>query len=394
MAISPRIAEAMQQASWIRRMFERGTELKRQHGADRVFDFTLGNPVHEPPAAFFEALQELAGARTQGFHRYMPNNGFPEVREAVAAWIARAGIFAATADRCVMTVGAGGGLNVVLKTLCGPGDEVVIQDPYFAEYPFYVANHGGTAVRVAAPPDFGLDLAGIDRAITPRTAAVLVNTPNNPCGVVYAEAQCRALGDLLRAASRRVGRTVYLVSDEPYRDLGFTDAPVASPCSFYEQSLWVYSWSKALAIPGDRIGVIAVHPGFDDARIAGGLTFANRTLGFVNAPATMQRALLKLLGLQVGRDDYRRKARQVTEALDAMGLAYPRPGAGFYVFPRSPLDDETAFAERCLEELVLIVPGRGFGVPGHFRLSFAVSDAVLAGGLPALARAVAKVRGN
>lgn len=392
MAISPRIAEAMQQASWIRRMFERGTELKKKHG-DAVCDFTLGNPVHEPPPAFFDALADLATKRSHGFHRYMANNGFPEVREAVAAWIARAGIFAATAERCVMTVGAGGGLNVVIKTLCAPGDEVVIQDPYFAEYPFYIGNHGGVPVRVPPPPDFGLNLSAIDAAIGPRTAAVLVNTPNNPCGVVYAEAQCRALGELLRAASRRVGRTVYLVSDEPYRDLGFTDAPVPSPCSFYEQSLWVYSWSKALAIPGDRIGVIAVHPGFDDALVAGGLTFANRTLGFVNAPATMQRVVLALLGLQVGRDDYRKKARQVTAALDAMGLEYPAPGAGFYVFPRSPIDDETVFAERCLEELVLIVPGRGFGVPGHFRLSFAVVDAVLERGLPALARAVAKTRG-
>lgn len=392
MAISPRIAEAMQQASWIRRMFERGAELKQKHGADRVCDFTLGNPVHEPPPEFFDALAELAAARAQGFHRYMPNNGFPDVREAVAAWIAHAGIFAATADRCVMTVGAGGGLNVVMKTLCGPGDQVVIQDPYFAEYPFYVDNHGGVPVRVPPPPDFGLNLPAIDAAITPRTAAVLVNTPNNPCGVVYTLAQCRALGDLLRAASTRVGRPVYLVSDEPYRDLGFTDAPIASPCSFYEQSLWVYSWSKALAIPGDRIGVIAVHEGFDDARIAAGLTFANRTLGFVNAPATMQRAVLKLLGLQVGREDYRKKARQVTAALDAMGLEYPRPGAGFYVFPRSPIEDETAFAEACLDELVLIVPGRGFGVPGYFRLSFAVHDAVLDRGLPALARAVDKVR--
>jgi aspartate aminotransferase len=384
MAISPRIAEAMAQASWIRRMFERGAELKRQHGVDKVFDFTLGNPVHEPPDAFFDALAELSTQRAHGFHRYMPNNGFADVRAAVAEWITACGIFAADPERCVMSVGAGGGLNVVLKTLVGPGDEVLIQDPFFVEYLFYITNHGGVPVRVPPPADFGLNLAAID--------AVIVNSPNNPSCVVYPRAQCEGLGDVLRAASKRVGRPVYLVSDEPYRDLAHTDAPVATPVSFYENSIWVYSWSKALAIPGDRIGVIAVHPGFDDDRVAGGLTFANRTLGFVNAPATQQRVVLKLLGQQVGRDDYRRKATQVTAALDAMGLEYPAPGAGFYVFPKAPIPDEVAFCDIAAEELVLLVPGRGFGCEGHLRLSFAVRDHVLERGLPALARAVAKAR--
>lgn len=392
MPISPRIAEAMSRASWIRRMFERGAELRRQHGTDRVFDFTLGNPIHEPPDAFFDALAEVARTRTGGHHRYMPNQGFADVREAVADHIAKAGIFAATADKVVMSVGAGGALNVVLKTLVGPGDEVVLQAPYFVEYLFYVDNHGGTVRIVPPPADFSLNLAAIDAACTARTAAVMVNTPNNPCGRVYSAEQCRALGEMLRGASRRVGRPIYLISDEPYRDLAFADTPVASPCTWYDNSVWVYSWSKALAIPGDRIGVIAVHPKAEDARLADGCTFSTRILGFVNAPASMQRIVKALLGRSVGRDDYRGKAAKVRTALREMGLDCPPLEAGFYAFPRTPIPDDVAFAEAALAEQVLVVPGRGFGCEGHVRLSFAVTDAVLDAGLPALARAVARVR--
>ncbi|MHC5019062.1 MAG: aminotransferase class I/II-fold pyridoxal phosphate-dependent enzyme, partial [Planctomycetota bacterium] len=323
MAISPHIAGAMERASWIRRMFERGAELKAEHGAENVFDFTLGNPIHEPPAAFFDALRELSEQRAHGFHRYMPNAGYADVREAVAGQITKDGIFDAKPETTIMTVGAGGALNVVLKTLLGDGDQVVIQDPFFVEYLFYITNHGGEPVRVPPPADFGINLEAIDAAITERTAAVILNTPNNPSGVVYSRAQCEQLAGVLRAASERVGRPVYLISDEPYRDLGHTDEPIASPCSFYENSLWVFSWSKGAAIPGDRIGVVSAHPGFDDDLIGPGLTFANRTLGFVNAPATMQRCIPALLGASVGRDDYRAKAKQVTSALDAMGLEYP-----------------------------------------------------------------------
>jgi aspartate aminotransferase len=392
MAISPQVAGAMERASWIRKMFTRGAELKAQHGAENVFDFTLGNPIHEPPAAFFDALREVSEQRSHGFHRYMPNAGYPDVREAVAAQITKDGIFDAQLDTTVMTVGAGGALNVVLKTLLAPGDEVVIQDPFFVEYLFYITNHGGTPVQVAPPADFGINLEAIDAAINEKTAAVIMNTPNNPSGVVYTREQCEQLAGVLRAASERIGRPVYLISDEPYRDLGHTDEPIASPCSFYENSLWVFSWSKGAAIPGDRIGVVSAHPGFDDDLIGPGLTFANRTLGFVNAPATMQRCIPALLGSSVGRDDYRAKAKQITAALDEMGLEYPQPGAGFYVFPKAPIADEVEFAKIAADELVLLVPGRGFGCPGHLRISFAVTDDVLNRGLPALARAVAKAR--
>ncbi len=382
----------MEGASWIRRMFERGQELRAKHGANKVHDFSLGNPVLDPPEEFFQALADLSRERGTGHHRYMPNAGFPDVREAVAGWVTKAGIFPARARDVVMSVGAGGALNATLKAILAPGDEVLILAPFFVEYPFYIGNHGGVPVTVPAVPGFGIPLEGIEKAIGPRTAAVIVNTPNNPCGRVYTEKECRTLGDLLRAAGKRAGRAIYLLSDEPYRELAFGDRPVPSPASAYENSFFVYSWSKALSIPGDRIGVVAIHPGVDEPRLADAITFTTRTLGFVNAPATMQRALLGLLGRSVGRAEYRAKAEAVGRGLREAGIEFVTPEAGFYVFPKSPIPDETKFIERLVEEMVLVVPGRGFGCPGHFRLSFAVSDETIAGGMAAIGRAMKKLR--
>jgi aspartate aminotransferase len=384
------IHEAMTRASLIRRMFERGNELKRQHGADRVFDFSLGNPILEPPAELFDALAEIAGRRDDGLHRYMTNAGFAHVREAVAAKLA-ADFPGITADHIVMTVGAAGALNVALKTILDPGDEVVLLVPYFPEYVFYVRNHGGVPVLCETAPDFDLDLEALSRAITPRTRAILIDSPNNPTGRIYPRAKLEALARLLAEREAAHGHPIYLISDEPYREIVYIDDAPPSAATFHPSSFQVYSWSKSLCLAGDRIGYLAVSPRCEDAAsLVDGMVFANRTLGFINAPATMQLAVARLLALRPDVGWYRSKRDLLVSGLREIGLDVAPPDGAFYLFPRSPEADEMPFIERALAEQVLLVPGAGFGRPGHFRLSYTVSEQTIAGGLAALARALGR----
>jgi aspartate aminotransferase len=381
----------MKGSSWIRRMFEEGARLKAEHGAANVFDFSLGNPVIEPPDAVRAALVAAAGESTPGLHRYMPNAGFPEVRDAVARRLAAESGFPFEARHVVMCVGAGGGLNVTLKTLLDPGDEVVLLAPYFVEYLFYVENHGGVSRIVETDGAFQLDLGAIEAALGPRTRAVLLNSPNNPTGVVYPRASLDALGALLRDASRRAGRTIALVTDEPYRRIAF-DGPVPWVFPSYEHTILVTSHSKDLALPGERIGYIAASPSLEGAdEFVAGATFATRTLGFVNAPAIQQRAVANLQGVTVDPAIYRRKRDRLWGALTSMGYDIVKPGGAFYLFPRSPLADDVAFVRELQAERILTVPGIGFGRSGHVRISYCVEDETIERALPGFER-VAKRR--
>ena len=295
MPVSRRTADLMKGSSWIRKMFEEGARLKAEVGADRVFDFSLGNPVIEPPPEVKQAFREALDDASPGLHRYMPNAGIPAVRAAVAEFLARDHGVPFTPDRLLMCVGAGGGLNVVLKSLLDPGDEVVVLAPYFPEYAFYIDNHGGRMVEVPAGPGFLPDLDAIGKALTPRTAAVLVNSPNNPTGVVYEQETLDALGGLLRRHGERTGRVIHLISDEPYRRILFDGRRPASVFRAHGPSILVTSHSKDLALPGERIGVVALGPEVPEAAdLAAALTFSNRVLGFVNAPALLQRAVARL----------------------------------------------------------------------------------------------------
>jgi aspartate aminotransferase len=390
--ISRKVAQSMRASSWIRRMFEEGARLRAQHGADRVLDFSLGNPVIEPPPEVLRALREAAAPAAPGAHRYMPNAGYPEVRDAVAAHLRRRTALPFEGRHVVMSVGAGGGLNVVLKTLLDPGDEVILLAPYFVEYDFYVDNHGGVPVVVQTDASFQPDLAAIDAAITPRTKAVLLNSPNNPCGVVYPRATLDALGELLRAASRRIGRTIAVVTDEPYRHIAYG---VEVPWVFasYEHVVLVTSHSKDLALPGERIGYVAFAPSIEEAdALVAGATFTTRTLGFVNAPAIQQRAVASLQGVSVDPEVYRRKRDRLCSALAAAGAEFVEPQGAFYLFPRTPTEDDVAFVRELVGELILVVPGRGFGRPGHVRISYCVEDATIERALPGFARAMARHR--
>lgn len=389
MAVSARVRQMMEGSSWVRRMFDAGIELTARHGPGRVCDFSIGNPNLEPPPAFREVLRDLAADTTPHRHGYMPNAGYPEVRDRVAEWISREQGVTVTRDNVIMTCGAGGALNVALKTILDPGDVVIVPRPCFTEYRFYVENHGASLRLVESTPDFDLDLEAIRRALTPATGALLINSPNNPTGRIYPEKTLRDLGLLLERESRRLGRIIYLVSDEPYRRIVYDGARVPSVFAAYPHTLIASSYSKDLSLPGERIGWLAIHPGADQARdLAAGASMCNRVLGFVNAPALMQRAVARLTDVSVDIEPYRRKRDRLVDALAAMGYHVPRPQGTFYLFPRAPGGDDLAFVQRLQEELVLAVPGRGFGLEGWFRLAFCVDDVVIERSLAGFRKAI------
>ena len=367
--VSQAVSEKLSRASWIRKMFEEGARLKAERGAENVFDFTLGNPEVEPPAAVRETLSRLVASDERGMHSYMPNAGFPATRKSIADRLSKASGLEFSANNVIMTVGAGGGLNTVLKAILDPGDEVIVLAPFFVEYVFYIGNHGGEMVLVDTDDAFQLDLAAIEKAITPRTKAILINTPNNPTGAIYDEASLKALGELLASQPQQI----LAISDEPYKALTFDGyvAPELPAC--IENSIVVTSWSKALAIPGERIGYIAISPRVDGAdALAGACTFTNRTLGFVNAPAIWQRVVAETGHLAVDIGPYQEKRDLFLSGLREIGYDVVTPRGSFYLFPKTPIPDDVEFAGLAQKEGVLVVPGSGFGRPGHMRVTLTV----------------------
>jgi aspartate aminotransferase len=382
-----KITQSIERSSFIRKMFEEGQKRKEKFGAANVFDFSLGNPNLEPPAQFREIMRRLIEASDPGRHGYMANAGYPETRRAVAEYLSRHNRARFTEEDVVMTVGAGGGLNVVLKTILNPGEEVIIPSPYFVEYNFYLDNHQGVSKVVGTGPGFRLDCEAIASAVTEKTRAVLINSPNNPTGRVYSEAEIRELAAVLERESRRLGRPVYLISDEPYRKIVYDGIQVPSIFDAYRESFVVTSFSKDLSLPGERIGYAAVHPEMSDKPgIVAGLVLCNRILGYVNAPALMQRAIAHLLGESVDISLYQRKRDRLCKGLKASGYRFMTPEGAFYLFPESPIQDDVAFVAGLREENILTVPGSGFGGPGHFRIAYCVADEVIDRALPGFER--------
>jgi len=289
MPIAEKIRDALGSSSMIRKMFEEGNQLKKQHGEDKVFDFSLGNPDLEPPQAFHEVFLRLAQEDSKGSHGYMPNAGYQHVREALAKKASKEQRVDIDGSHIVMAVGAAGGLNTVFKTICNPGDEVVVSRPYFMEYRAYTANHGAKLIEVDSLNDFNLDLKAISAALSPKTAAVLINSPNNPTGRVYPAQTIATLACLLLEHGSKTGRLPYIVSDEPYREIAY-NVHVPSVLCAYSETIVVSSYSKSLSLPGERIGYIAVSPNITGKEdLMNGLIYATRILGYVNAPALMQR---------------------------------------------------------------------------------------------------------
>ncbi len=393
MAVSQKVKGFMEKSSWIRKMFEAGAELKAKHGAENVFDFSLGNPNVAPPGSFQRALEQAVQEEAPNKHGYMPNAGYPHVRKAVADFVSRRHRVSMGTEDIVMTVGAGGGLNAVIKAVVDPGDEVLAMIPFFVEYGFYADNHGATLTLAPTTDQFDLDIEAIERTLTPKTSVVIINSPNNPTGAVYPAGTLEALGDLLERKSREYGRTIYLISDEPYTAIVYDGVDVPSVFSHYGNSIVVTSYSKDLSIPGERIGYAAVHPEIDDHdNLIGGIVLCNRILGFVNAPAMMQRVVAKLQGETVDIGEYARKRDLICDGLAERGYEFVKPAGTFYLMPKAPGGDDVEFVSTLQEERVLAVPGSGFGLPGYFRLSFCVDDRTITGSMDGFERAIAKYR--
>ena len=378
MAISRKIEDFMSQSSWIRKMFEDGVRLKKEYGAENVFDFSLGNPDVSPPERFKEILREIIDEDLPAMHSYMPNAGFPDVRSKVAAYMTGEHNVEMTADNIIMTCGAGGALSVAFKTLLDPGDEVIIPIPFFVEYRFYLDNFGGVPQLVKTKNDFSLDLDIIKGAISERTKAVLINSPNNPTGKVYDEESIKGLSAILEEKSAELGKDIYLISDEPYRDIVYDGVKVPSVIKIYKNSVIATSYSKNLSIPGERIGFIALNPAMTDLeKLTGGMIMCNRILGYVNAPALMQRVIGRMQGITVDTELYKRRRDLLCQGLSSIGYAIEKPEGAFYLFPKTPIEDDVEFVRALQQKNILTVPGSGFGGPGHIRIAYCVEEATI-----------------
>ena len=372
-------------SSAIRAMFEEGKKLASVYGAENVYDFSLGNPNVPAPAAVKEAaLQVLNEEDPLMVHGYMSNSGYEDVREAIAASLNRRFGTGYDAGNLVMTVGAAGGMNVIFKTLLNPGDEVIAFAPYFGEYRAYVSNYDG--VLKVVPPDtetFQPNLAAFEKLITEKTKAVIVNTPNNPTGVVYSAETLKRLADILEEKQKEWKTSIYLISDEPYRELVYGGVEVPWIPDFYRNTIVGYSFSKSLSLPGERIGYLVLPSEMDDSEaVKNAANVANRILGYVNAPSFFQRVVARCLEEKADIAYYDRNRETLYEGLRKAGLSCIKPEGAFYLFVKSPVEDEKAFCEKAKKQNLLLVPGSSFACPGYVRLAYCVSYEMIVRSLP------------
>lgn len=381
---SKKILSFLERSSWIRKMFEEGARMKAEIGEDKVFDFSLGNPFEEPPQEFCQEVLKLFQGEGSGIHRYMSNAGFEDVRETIAEGLSKDTGLPFSSHHIIMTVGASGALNVILKALLDPGEEIIVFSPYFVEYRFYIDNHNGIPVEVPTDDQFDLDLAITEKAITKKTKALIINSPNNPTGVIYDSETLKSLADLLKQKERELENDIYLISDEPYRKLVYDGVDPPSVFQHIDNAIVATSHSKDLALAGERIGYIAVSPRaahVDD--LIQSMVFCNRTLGFVNAPALMQKVVARLQGVSVDIADYQKKRDLLYDHLGRMGYEMVKPQGAFYLFPKTPDPDDISFIKEAQKRCILVAPGSGFGRAGYFRIAYTVSTKVIENALPA-----------
>ncbi len=370
MIISNRISRLMENSSWIRAMFEESEKLKKIYGPENIFDFTLGNPISEPPQELKKELCEIVCSETRGMHRYMSNSGYEDVRGQIAAFHTDNSHLPFTKDHIIMTVGSAGGINVTLKSILDPGDEVIVPSPFFVEFMFYIENHGGVMRLVETTEDFHLDVGAIEKAISEKTKAVLINSPNNPTGAVYHEDELKELAALL-ARKKSEGQRIFLISDEAYRKIIYDNAVLPDAFNIYPDTISVFSHSKDLGLAGERIGYIAVSPLIENNRpLIDAMIFANRILGFINAPALMQRVVGRFQKNSINVLDYQKRRDAIYSILVDAGFDVKPPEGTFYIFPKSPIEDDIEFIKTMLQHRIMAVPGAGFGRPGYFRIAY------------------------
>lgn len=376
----------------IRKMFEEGALLKKKYGEDNVYDFSIGNPDLDPPSEVVEAIEEIAADTSPMCHGYMPNPGYMQARQAMAEKTSLEQGTAVPADCVIMSVGAAGAMNCVFKALLNVGDEVIVPAPYFAEYGHYCANHGGTLRPVPTKNDFSLDIDAIKAALTEKTAAVIINSPNNPTGRIYSREEIQALSAVLTAHGEKTGRYPYIVCDEPYRAITYGGKKIAPVFPEYRQAVVVTSFAKNLSVPGERIGYIAVNPASDDAsEMVAACILATRILGFVNAPAFFQKVIARSWNARCDYSLYEKRCREIMEIMDYAGLQYAKPEGAFYLFVKVPEGwngDDMAFTEHLKKFNILCAPGTGFGGKGWFRISYCVAEKTILNSKEAFYKAI------
>lgn len=383
--ISEKMKQLASNNSVIRAMFEEGQNMAREFGPENVYDFSLGNPSVPAPGAVKDAIREILDQEDSLMvHGYMSNVGYADVRQAVAESLNRRFGTDFHENNIIMTVGAAGGLNVILKTLLNPGDEVLTFAPYFTEYGNYVANYDGKLVVVSPNTvDFQPNLREFAEKITPKTKAVIVNNPNNPTGVVYSAETCREMSRILREKQHEFGTEIYLISDEPYRELAYDGVEVPYLTEYYANTVVCYSWSKSLSLPGERIGYLVIPNELSDYELvyaAAGI--ATRVSGFVNAPSLMQRAVARCLDAQTDIEAYNRNREALYQGLKACGFDCIKPQGAFYLFVKTPTEDEKEFVQRAKKYHILVVPGSSFACPGYVRIAYCVSYETIMHSLP------------
>ncbi len=379
-------------AGVIRKMFEEGALLKEKFGADNVYDFSLGNPDLDPPAEVLDAIKEVAEDKSHNAHGYMSNSGYIETRKAMAEKTSLEQGVPVSYESIIMSVGAAGAINSVLKAIVNPEDEVIVPCPYFTEYDHYIHNHGAEICRVNTKDDFSLDIQAIKNALNKKTAAVIINSPNNPTGKIYSEDDIKALSEILHEAGKKNDRYPWIIADEPYRAIVYGNKKVSPIFPFYENSVVVTSFAKNLSIPGERLGYIAVNPLSPDFKeMTSACVLTTRILGYVNAPAFFQKVVAKSWNAKCDYSLYEKRMKEITEVMDYAGLEYAVPEGAFYLFVKVPSSfngDDLAFTEHLKKFNILCAPGSGFAGKGWFRISYCVSEKTILNSKEAFKKAV------
>lgn len=382
---SKKIVDGLGKSSMIRAMFEEGTRLKAKYGEENVFDFSIGNPDIEPPQEVLESMKKYVNSDEKGLHRYMSNAGYEDVRAKVASYLEKKSGIPLTQDNVLMVCGAAAGLNIVLKALLNPGEEVIVLSPFFVEYLSYINNAEGKPVIVKTTKDaFQIDFEALENSITSKTKAIILNSPNNPTGVVYSKESLEYMRYIVEEREEEYGTDIYIISDEPYVSIVYDGVKVPEMLSIFRNCITVNSFSKSLALPGERIGYVAASSRIEEVNILmAAMVSLNRTLGFVNAPGLFQKVIAENLEVAVDTAFYQEKRDILYNHIISVGFKCIKPQGAFYLFLKSPIADDAAFCKSALKYNLLIVPGSGFGCPEYARIAYCFDNSILKASLKA-----------